>query len=298
MLNIRLLSVVVIWSVNYSVVKFALADFLPLSFTVIRFILAALFLVSVMMLNREPLSIERQDRAALVKLGFIGITAYNLFFMYGLKYTSASNSALLTSLSPLFAVLLLALSGKERITARTTIGLVIASAGVFLIIHSRYGGFHFDPSDIVGDLLTLCGSLLWALYTLMAMPLLKKYSPIKVTAYSIAAGSILLLPLSVHELVHQPWTDISIPSWLALGYSTFIAAGVGFTLWYQGIKQIGVTRTVVYQYLVPCVAVLFAALFLGERITMLLVLGGIAILIGVVVVQRRQEPERTWPERK
>jgi drug/metabolite transporter (DMT)-like permease len=286
MLNVRLLIVAVVWGINFSVVKYALTDFLILSFTVVRFVLAALFLFSVMLLNREPLSIDRQDRAAIVKLGLIGITAYNLLFMYGLKYTSASNSALLISLSPLFAVLILALSGKERITTRITIGLGLASAGVFLIINSRYGGFHFNPSDIVGDLLTLCASLFWALYALMAKPLLEKYAPIKVTAYSIAAGSILLLPLSVHELVQQPWAGISVPSWLALGFSAFIAAGVAFTFWYQGIKQIGVTRTIVYHYLMPCVAVIFAALFLSERITFLLILGGILILIGVLIVQR------------
>jgi drug/metabolite transporter (DMT)-like permease len=290
MFNVRLLLVAVIWGINFSVVKFALTDFLPLSFTVLRFILAALFLFFVMTLYRESLSVDRQDRAALVKLGLVGITAYNLLFMYGLKYTSASNSALLISLSPLFAVLILALSGKERMTARIIIGLGLASAGVFLIINSRYGGFRFEPSDIIGDLLTLGASLFWALYALMAKPLLEKYSPVKVTAYSIAAGSILLLPLSVHDLVRQPWAVISAHSWLALGFSAFIAAGVAFTLWYQGIKQIGITRTIVYHYLMPCVAVIFAALFLGESITFLLVLGGILILIGVLIVQRRREP--------
>ncbi len=288
MFNVRLLLVALIWGVNFAIVKFALTDFLPLSFTIVRFFLAALFLIAVMMLSREPLTVERRDRAALVRLGIIGITLYNLFFMYGLNYTSASNSALIISLSPLFAVFIQAAGGKERITARIITGLVLASTGVFLIIRSHYGAFSFSSSGFLGDLLTLCAALLWAFYTLMAKPLLEKYSPLKVTAYSIAAGTIVLLPLSVHELIRQPWAGISLPSWSALGFCAFIAAGVAFTLWYQGIKQIGVTRTIVYHFLMPCVAVVFAAIFLGERITFLQVLGGAAVLVGVLIVQQRR----------
>lgn len=289
MLNPRLLLVAVIWGINFSAVKYALTDFFPLSFTVVRFVLAGLFLFAIMLINREPLSIDRQDRAALVKLGLIGITLYNLFFMYGLKYTSASNSALLISLSPLFAVFIQAVSGKERITSRIIAGLGLACAGVFLVIKGRYGEFSVSTEGLIGDLLTLCGALLWAFYTLTAKPLLEKYSPIKVTAYSILAGSVLLIPLSAHELVLQSWSGISIQSWLALCFCAFIAAGVAFTLWYQGVKQIGVTRTVVYHYLMPCVAVVFAALVLGERITLLQVLGGAAILVGVLIVQKYRE---------
>ena len=81
---------------------------------------------------------------------------------------------------------------------------------------------------------------------------------------------------------------MSVRSWAALAFSAFISGGVGFTLWYQGVKKIGVTRTVVYHYIVPFVAVLFAALFLGERITVPQIAGGVSILAGVYLVQRRK----------
>ena len=99
MLDPRLLFVAVVWGVNFAFVKFVLTDFLPLSFTIVRFFVAALFLAGVMFVTREPFAIERRDRRAIVKLGFIGITLYNIFFMYGIKYTTASHSALFISLS-------------------------------------------------------------------------------------------------------------------------------------------------------------------------------------------------------
>jgi drug/metabolite transporter (DMT)-like permease len=287
MLNFRLVFVALVWGVNFSVIKFALADFHPLGFTVVRFALAALFLITVMLANHEPLAIERRDCFAIVRLGFLGITLYSILFMYGLKLTTAANSALLISLSPLFGALISAASGKERLTPRIVSGLVLATAGVVLVIRSHHGGVGFSSSDVAGDLLTLCAALTWALYTITAKPLLEKYSAVKITAYNFAAGSFLLLPLSLSGLINQPWSPISLLSWTAMAFASFIAAGVAYVFWYQGVKNIGVTRTMVYHYLMPFFAVLFAAFALGEGIALLQYLGGAGILAGVYLVQNR-----------
>jgi drug/metabolite transporter (DMT)-like permease len=207
--------------------------------------------------------------------------------MYGLKYTTASNSALFISLSPLFAALILALSEKTGIRFPAAAGLLLSTVGVYLIIRSNSDGISFSRHDILGDVLTLFAAVLWALYTIRARPLLKKYAPIKITAYSMAAGALMLLPIGASDLVSQPWRAISWKSWGAFCFSTFISAGVAFTWWYDGVKRIGVTRTVVYHYLVPFIAVLFAALFLRERITLFQVIGGAMILAGVYLVQKR-----------
>ncbi|HEX9020610.1 MAG TPA: DMT family transporter [Nitrospirota bacterium] len=285
MMNLRLLFVAVIWGVNFSVVKFALTDFHPLGFTVVRFSLAALFLFSMMLARREPFTIFRHDRLSLAVLGLLGIALYNIFFMYGLQYTTAANSALLISLSPLFGALIQAASGRERLTMNAGFGLALASAGVYLIIKGRHGAMSLTSSGIIGDLLTLCATFTWALYTILAKPLLARYTPLKVTAYSMAAGSLLLLPVSLPGLLNQPWRAVAPISWAALGYAAFIAAGVAYSLWYQGVKQIGVTRTMVYHYLMPFAAVLFAATALHERITLFQIAGGAAILAGISLVQ-------------
>jgi drug/metabolite transporter (DMT)-like permease len=188
-------------------------------------------------------------------------------------------------LSPLFAVLLQARTGKERLTGRIALGLLLASTGVYLVISGRQGGFSFTASGVTGDILTLCASVLWALYTLRAKPLLEKYSAVKITATSMATGSVLLLPIGFHELIRQSWTSVSPQSWAAFGFSAIISAGIAFSLWYQGVRRIGVTRTIAYHYLVPFVAVVFAVLFLGEHIMLLQVAGGIAIIGGVALVQ-------------
>jgi drug/metabolite transporter (DMT)-like permease len=289
MLNLRLLLVALAWGINFSVIKFALGDFHPLGFTVVRFALAALFLFIVMFVNRESFAIDRHDRMKVVRLGFIGIALYNLFFMYGLKYTTAANSAMLISMSPLFGALIQAVSGKERLSLRISTGLALSSFGVFLIIRSHQGEFSFSSAGIAGDLLTLCATLSWAFYTIFAKPLLEKYSAITVTAHSMFAGTLLLLPLGLPGMFSQPWSAISGLSWSALAFAAFIAAGVAYVFWYQGVKELGVTRTMVYHYLMPFAAVLFAAVVLGEEITMFQIIGGTAVLTGVYLVQKNSK---------
>jgi len=291
MFNPRLLFVAAAWGINFPFVKFALTDFHPLGFTVIRFTLASLFLIAVMGLNHESYWIDRRDSFAFVKLGLLGITLYNIFFMYGLRYTTAANSALLISLSPMFAALIQAVSGKERLTFRISTGLVLASFGVFLIVRSHHGELSFSSSRMMGDFLTLCATLTWAFYSIKAKPLLEKYSATKVTAYSMLAGSILLLPVSVTGLFNQSWSGVSLLSWSALAFASFIAAGIAYVFWYQGVKELGVTRTMAYHYLMPLAAVLFAAA-LGEEITSFQIAGGTAILLGVYLVQMKKTPDR------
>ena len=286
MFDPRLLTVAFIWALNFVFVKYALAEFSPLSFTVARFALSSLLLLLVMAVKGEPFRIERADAVPLVRLGFIGIMLYNILFMEGLKETTASNSALFISSSPLFAALVLALSGKRRLGPGVVAGLLLSMAGVVLVLASKPGGLSLGREDAAGDLLTLGAAFFWALYTILAGPLVEKYSAVKVTAYSMAAGTVLLVPVSAREVAAQPWTAVSAGAWGSFAFSTFLSGGLAFTLWYDGVRRLGVTRTVVYHYLVPFVAVLVAALFLHERVVPLQVIGGGMILAGVYTVQR------------
>ncbi len=286
MFDSRLILVSVMWGVNFSFIKFALSDFYPLSFTIVRFMFAAMFLFAVMRMNRVPFGVEPQDRGAVVRLGFIGIALYNILFMYGLQDTTASNSALFIATSPLFAAMTQAATKKERMTTRRGLGFALSTLGAVLIIRGKTGGPSVTWQNAGGDLLTLCAAFSWALYTMMARPLLEKYSPLAITAYTMSAGAVLLLPFGFHQLASQSWSSVSAPSWAALGFGAFFAGGVAYTLWYQGVKRIGVTKTIIYHYLMPFTAVVFAALFLGERITVLQIAGGAAVLIGVAMVQR------------
>jgi len=293
MLDLRLLLVALVWGINFSVIKAALADFLPLSFAVVRFALAALSLFAAMAARRISFTVDRRDLLPIASLGLVGITLYNLLFMKGLQLTTASHSALFISLSPLFAALFQTLRGRERMTPFLAAGLLLATAGAYCIIRSTHGEIRFGTNTVTGDLLTISASVLWALYTVLAAPLLERYPPITVTAWSIAAGTVLLLPSSAGELARQSWNTLPPGAWAALAFAALVGAGAAYVLWYEGVKRIGATRTIAYHYIVPFVAVLTAALFLGDAIRPLTIVGGAAILAGVALVQQRNAEGKT-----
>ena len=290
MFDLRLILVALIWGVNFPVIKHALTEFLPLSFTVVRFAIASAALFCVMALRRERFAVSRSDLPAIAALGLAGITFYNLLFMQGLQLTTASHSALFISMSPLFAAAIQVIRSRERLRSTLVLGLLLASAGAYCIIRSSHGEVRFDSETVTGDLLTICASVLWAFYTVLASPLLERYPPVTITAWSIAAGTVLLLPASAGELSRQHWGMISAGSWAALGFAALFGAAAAYVLWYEGVKRIGATSTIAYHYLVPFIAVLVSALFLGDAVTPLTVAGGAAILGGVALVQRQRRP--------
>lgn len=289
MLNFRLLFVSLVWGVNFAFIKYALRDFGPLGFTVVRFALASAALFVLLALRRVPLRVAREDRLQLIGLGLSGITLYNFFFMKGLQFTTASNSALFIAMSPLFAALIQAILRRERLTQPVIAGTLLAALGVFLIIRDRPGGIILSADSMKGDLLTICASVLWAVYTISARPVLARHDAVKVTAYTMAAGCLLLTPVAAAELTRQEWAAIPAVSWAALLFAAFIAGSAAYTLWYGGVKLLGVNRTIVYHFLVPLVAVVFAALVLGERFTSAQAIGGSAVLAGVALVQKARK---------
>jgi drug/metabolite transporter (DMT)-like permease len=287
MLDLRLILVALFWGINFSAVKFALRDFGPMGFTVLRFSSAAVVLFIAARLMREPIMIAPPDRGPVVKLGLIGIALYNVLCMYGLRLTTAAHAALFISLSPLFGALIRYASDRERPGIRTAAGFLIAFAGALLIITSgtEHTGVPAEAPRRIGDLLMLGASFAWALYTVTAGPVLAKYPPGTVTAWSMVAGSAMLLPPALIEAGGQDWSAVSPASWAALIFASVFGGGIAYSLWYGGVKRIGATRTIIYHYLMPFVAVLFAAIALGEIITGLQLAGGGFILSGLWLVQ-------------
>ena len=196
MLDPRLLFVAVVWAVNFAFVKYALADFSPLSFTTARFALSSLFLALVMLIGRERFGLERRDIWPVIRLGFIGITVYNLLFMYGLNIRphrtppfSFPPRRSLPNLSSPF------LKSSRWHSSHCRRASALNARRFFDHPEQGRKASRSRARTWPETSLRSAAALFWALYTIQARPLVQKYSPIKVTAYSMAAGTLMLLPI-------------------------------------------------------------------------------------------------------
>jgi drug/metabolite transporter (DMT)-like permease len=286
--DFQILSMVFIWGLNYPFIKFALSQFLPMSFNILRFSLSSIFLlILVKLFPDKDISFKGVDMPRLFLLALLGNTAYQLLFIYGIEKTTASVAALIAASIPIFTGIFSILWGYERIKLIGWIGILLSFCGIFFIIQGRGGGDPLLERGFVGNLMLIGATMCWALYTVIAKPMLKKYPPLILTAYAMALGTVFLWPFAVEELILQDWAVITTNGWLALSYSFSLAIGLGYVVWYRGVSHIGGVRTAVYTNLTPIFAVIFSFFILGERLKYTQLLGGLVVGLGIYLVRFR-----------
>jgi drug/metabolite transporter (DMT)-like permease len=281
--------VALIWGVNFSVTKGAFDTFPPLAFTGVRFALASLFLVPLVLRLEGAEPVPRGTLLRLVVLGVVGNTFYQLVWISGLQRTTASNSALILASMPTIVAVMAVVLGLEPFRPRVIGGVLVASLGVVLVVAAR--GTGFDEATMAGDLLSLAAVVCWAGYTLGLRSLPRDISSLRVTMVTTVAGAPALLLAGLPSIVRMDWSTVGWEGWAALAYSTVLSLLVAYVIWNRSVKVVGPSRTVIYMCLTPLVAVIAAAVLLGERPRPLQAVGAALIIAGVVLtVGQRSEP--------
>jgi len=285
--EVALVFMSLIWGVNYSVVKYGTTVVAPLAYNGIRILLAAVVLMGIAGLWGGAAPIRR-DLLALLALGAIGHGIYQVFFIEGLARTRAGEAALVVGASPALMALIGRLRGIERVRARGAVGIGLSMFGVALIVFGRATSGSQPTSgggSLLGDLLVLCGSVLWAVYTVFLMPYTRRVSAWWVTALTLVGGSLVLLIVGGRDLAQTNWRGVPMPGWLAILYSGLAALVIAYIFWYYGVRVIGPTRTALYGNLQPLIALLVAWLTLGEFPTLWQGMGAATIVSGVLLTR-------------
>jgi drug/metabolite transporter (DMT)-like permease len=283
-----MLLVVLIWGVNFTVTKGAFERFPPLAFTGVRFALASLLLFPLVRRLEGQGPLPRDVLTRLVVLGVVGNTLYQLGFISGLARTTASNSALILAAMPSVVALLAVTLGFEPLRPKVLGGVLVATAGVVLVVAARGAGF--CGTTTAGDLLTLGAVICWAGYTLGLRVLPPEVSPLRVTMVTTVAGTPGLVLAGLPEMLGMDWSAVGWQGWAALGYATFLSLLVAYVIWNRSVQVVGPSRTVIFMCLTPLVAVVTAAVFLGERPRPLQAVGAALIIGGVLVTRGTAAP--------
>lgn len=294
--DLGLLALVVIWGVNFSVVKTGLEEVEPLAFNALRFPLAAATLW-ILLRRRGPLALpRREDLPRLVGVAAVGHLAYQLCFIYGMDATLAGNAAILLATTPVWTVVLSTLRGHERPGPAVWGGTAATVAGMVLVVTGGAKQVGLGDATLRGDLLMVGASLLWAVYTVEGRDVVRRYGSLRVTAWTLWMGTVPLVALGIPDLARLSFGSVSPGAWGAVAYAGVLAIGVAYLLWYWGVQRIGSSRTAVYSNLVPVVALVVAWLWLGET-PGLQQLAGAAVVIGGMTAARLagRRPQDTVP---
>ena len=275
---------VLIWGVNFSVVKWALGQFDPLAFNGIRFTIGAAVLVPFVLRGRGLARFERRDWLPLLGLGVLGNTVYQVLFVVGIDLTLAGNAALMLAMAPAFVTLLSAALRHEQVRTEGWIGVLLSIGGIVLVLTGA-ADVRFGRETVAGDLLMLGAAAAWAVYTVGASPLVRRHGALPVTGVTMWIGAVFLLLISTPSLLAQDWARTTPIGWVALVVSGALAVGLSYVIWYHGVEHLGSARTAVFSNTVPIVALATAWIALGET-PGAQQLAGAGLIVGGVLLTR------------
>jgi len=280
-----LLLMIVIWGSNFSIVKVALRDFPEGPFNAMRLVTATVVFLAVIFGTRARARLQaltRRDWWELFFLGSVGTFLYQFCFVASVKRTSVANGSLIIGVSPIVIALMSALAGHERIRPVRWLGIGVAMFGLYLVVGH---GVDMSAQTFRGDLLMMGAVIFWATYSVASQSILKRHSPLIVIALTFSFGATLYVLALSPVLLATDWSTVSAFSWLMMLTSAVLALNLSYWIWYTGLKRLGGSRTSVYSYLTPMVAMVVAAVWLGETISANQIAGAAAILAGLLVTR-------------
>jgi drug/metabolite transporter (DMT)-like permease len=265
--------------------KTVVGDVDPLVLTFFRGVLSAAGLALLVAMRGRWIAIERQDRFRFILLGFLA-TINQFLYLFGLRSTTAANAALLYATTPVFVLLISRSLLGERMTLRKTAGIVIAVAGVSIVIFER--GVSFSADHTIGDLIVLTAVVAWALFTILGKGMVLRYGALQATAAANFMGLALLFPFGAAASWRYPIGSLPAQDWLGIVYLGIGTSIIGYLLWYYALRRIEASQLAVFANGQPVMATVFSVIFLNYVVTPLFAVGGIITIAGVVLAQLRR----------
>ena len=274
---------ILIWSLAFVGNKVLLAYITPIEVMIYRFLFA--YVVLFLLYPKWSLPNSLKDELYFFILGFLGIFLYFLLENFALKYTQATNVGLYMGAIPIFtAILAHFITKDEKLSLNIVLGFVIAIVGIALIL---LDGAKFEL-QLKGDFLAILGALTFALYSVALKTAPTNYNYIVITRKSFFYGVILMLLYIVllHKKMHI--LELAKPTvYINIIFLGFFASSLAFIFYKRGVEIIGSVKSTNYIYLVPLLTALFGIIILNERVDLQMCIGGILILLGLYISQKR-----------
>lgn len=227
-----------------------------------------------------------RDWRGFVLLGLTGIFLHNVLVLIAVEYVQANRAnVIFASISLMIALIDIVLL-RRLPPLLSMLGLLFGIAGTAIVVTDGRPALLLAGALGRGEWLVLASAASWAAYSVLGRPLLERYSPLVVTYHAALCGTLLLLPCVVLDadvlnvLVRDPG------AWGMTIFAGCLSSALGFLWFYQGVDQLGAIRSSAYINLVPIFGVLLAAVLLGERATIALLVGGALVIAGLVLLNR------------
>jgi drug/metabolite transporter (DMT)-like permease len=284
MIYAKLLGVALLWAGTFIAGKYAAPQLPHFTLAALRFWCAAAFLVPALLWTEQRFPrLSARTLALTAVVALFGLFAYNLFFFGALELIPAGRTALVVALNPILTAVAMALVFRERIAGYRWLGIVLALAGVWIVISKG------EPWLILqrigpGELLMFGGAASWATHTITSRFVLTAPdapSPLAATTLVSLWGALMLSVGMPFEWSQWTFAQVDPGVWATILYFGAGGTALAFVWYNEGVRQLGASRTSVFNNMVPVFGVLLATLILDEPLLVSMVVGGLVALAGV-----------------
>jgi drug/metabolite transporter (DMT)-like permease len=269
-----------IWGGMYVVSKVVLEIIPPFTLVSLRLLLGILTLAMVLFLQGLP-KISRRQILQVIGVGFVGYGVSLSLQFLGTKLSTAANGSLVTSATPAFVLLFAWMLLQEKITTQRLIALFLATAGVIAVIDPRSA--QLNPDLFLGNLLLFGAAVTWALYSVLVRKMTQSLDVLPFSLIAFFGGLPVTLPAAAWELNTAAVGEISLGVVGGVLFLGVISTALAMILWNTAFAVLDASTASLTFFAQPLVGTFLGWVFLGERITLLFLLGGVLIGIGLML---------------
>lgn len=275
---LELLFLSLLWGGAYLFTRAAVPAFGPAPLVSLRMGIAALVLLPILLWRGTLPQVWAQPRT-LFMVGVPFTAVPFLLMTWGALHITAGLSAVLNATAPMFAALIAHFVLKERLGAWRSAGLMLGFAGVLILM--RGGGVSLKTGDGPLAVLAVLGTaLIWSVGANYTRRKMAGIDPLVTTAGSLAAASLALVPLA---WATWPATAPNARAWAEMAFLGIASSGIGMWMYFRLLSRIGAVRAMSVTFLSPLVAMVSGALYLGEALTVQMLLGCVVVLLGTAL---------------
>jgi drug/metabolite transporter (DMT)-like permease len=280
---------VVVWGASFVATKVALRYTAPDVVVWLRFALGVVILGIAVLVGRKFALPDKRDWLYFALLGFLGITFHQWLQSNGLVTAQATTTAWIVATTPVFMALLGWFALKEKLSWLHVCGIFISVIGVLLVVtRGHLAQLVAGKFGSVGDYLIMISAPNWAVFSILSRRGLNKYPAALMMFYVMAFGWLFSSVLFFAQGGFSQIGKIPLDGWLGIGFLGIFCSGLAYIFWYDALQALTAAQTGVFLYLEPVSTVVVATLILGERLFLAATLGGLLILAGVWLVNRKK----------
>jgi drug/metabolite transporter (DMT)-like permease len=287
---IEALFAVIAWGASFIATKIALRDISPVTLVWLRFGLGVMILGFVVLIRQQAAIPRRKELGYFALLGFLGITFHQWLQSTGLQTSYASTTAWIIATTPVFMALLGWLVLKEKLRWAQIMGIGLAALGVLLVVsQGNMVGILDGSFGAPGDILILISSLNWAVFSVLSRRGLAKNPATRMMFFVMMAGWLFTSLLFFTGPGLGEINNLTPAGWGGVLFLGVFCSGLAYIAWYDALQAVPASQVGVFLYLEPLVAVIVAGILLGEALLWASLAGGVTILLGVGLVNRKEE---------